>query len=299
MPTAWPDTSDLTALFVDSNITLPSFARMNAAVKWARAEWQRRTRWLPFLAATTSTGTYAASASPVNVLVADSSAFQVGGSAIIDAGSVVETQSVTAIPDSIHVTVAQLTNAHDGSVTPFTVQSQTTRYYTPPGPRPPTSGIQSLNGGGRVLELDCGAASVTSLSVSGVAYTRSDPASNTFQGQYWLEPVNNPAIGRPYDRIHFWAPIWGLPQAVAITAVFGFTAIPDDAWGSILSGAAWRAMGVVSAQRSQGAAQRVQGEQYERYAFGKDTGAYFAEIAIWQNEWKSGIDMYRRMSFGV
>jgi hypothetical protein len=236
----------------------------------------------------------------VNIAVLDSSVFSLGGSAIIGAGATVETQPITAIPDGLHITVAALTNAHDGSVTPFLLQSQTTRYYTPPGPRPPTSGIQSLNGGGRVLDLDCGCVSITSLSISDVPYTVSNPASTTFQGQYWPEPINNPAIGRPFERIHFWAPIWGLPQSVAVTGVFGYAAsMPYDAWGAMLSGAMWKAMSTVSAQRSQGAAERVQGQQRERYAFGKDTGAYFAEIAIWQNEWTSGIDTYRRVRFGI
>jgi hypothetical protein len=64
---------------------------------------------------TTSTTLLAPSVSPVTIQVADSTGFIVGATAIIDAyeSLVQENQPIVAVPDSTHITVGALSNAHD------------------------------------------------------------------------------------------------------------------------------------------------------------------------------------------
>lgn len=63
---------------------------------------------------TTCDTVLAPSASPVNVLVADSTNFVVGATVIIDtwASGVQETQTIIAVPDATHITVQLLSNEH-------------------------------------------------------------------------------------------------------------------------------------------------------------------------------------------
>jgi hypothetical protein len=75
------------------------------------------------MAAAASTATLAASTSPVTVPVDNTQNFLVGARVTIDDfdSGVQEAQTVLAVPDATHITVAALTNAHDGSVQPFPV----------------------------------------------------------------------------------------------------------------------------------------------------------------------------------
>jgi hypothetical protein len=117
---------------------------------------------------------------------------------------------------------------------------------------------------------------------------------------YWLSPVNNPARGWPYEFIEFWTPVIGSPQSVVVTGKWGFsTTIPEDVFQSILAGAAWKIMSPAASKRSQGAAQRTQGEVSERYAAGKDAGAWAYECGLWRETWLEGIQSYRRQRFGI
>jgi hypothetical protein len=79
--------------------------------------------------ASTSSATLQPSASPVTIEVGSSDGFIVGYTAVIDTwdskdtngNTLQENQTITAVPNGTHITVAALTNAHDGSKTPFPV----------------------------------------------------------------------------------------------------------------------------------------------------------------------------------
>jgi hypothetical protein len=158
-----------------------------------------------------------------------------------------------------------------------------------------------LRGGGKLLELDAGLISITSLSVMNTTYVQGMPGDTAGVGNYWLQPVDAPSYGRPYEYIEFWAPVLGSPQTGVITGVWGYSLqVPDDAWSAILAGAAWNVMAPVAARRSQGAVRRTQGEVSEEYGGrGKDLGAYANETMLWEQAWLDGIKSYRRMRWGV
>jgi hypothetical protein len=65
---------------------------------------------------TTSTAVLAPSSAPVTIQVADSTGFIAGATAIIDAfnptANVQESQTIVAVPDATHITVAALSNPH-------------------------------------------------------------------------------------------------------------------------------------------------------------------------------------------
>jgi hypothetical protein len=73
------------------------------------------------MAAAASSQKIAASTAPVTVTVDAAANFLVGAQVTIDTfdSGVQEVQVIKAVPDSTHVTVAALTNAHDGTKTPF------------------------------------------------------------------------------------------------------------------------------------------------------------------------------------
>src|SRR5579862_1911807 len=112
--------------------------------------------------------------------------------------------------------------------TPFLASnSPSTRVFDPPGQT--GKYVAWPKGGGRMLALDAGLISTSSLSVDG--------NSAFVQGtDYWLRPAQGPA---PATRIEFAAPIWANTYSVSITGIWGYsTAVPDDAWYCILRMAA-------------------------------------------------------------
>lgn len=78
---------------------------------------------------TVSSDTLTAGAGPVNIMVQSSVGFIVGYTAVIDSydtkdGSgktLQETQTITAVPDALHITVERVDNPHSGSPKPFVV----------------------------------------------------------------------------------------------------------------------------------------------------------------------------------
>jgi hypothetical protein len=65
----------------------------------------------------------AASTGPVTIEVGSSAGFVVGATVVVDTvdSGLQENQAVTAVPDGSHVTLAGLTNAHDGTTAPFPI----------------------------------------------------------------------------------------------------------------------------------------------------------------------------------
>lgn len=109
--------------------------------------------------------------------------------------------------------------------------SATARIYNPPGDRPTNRDWQNNQyGGARILNLYAGianAAALTSVVCSGVTKVNGV--------DFFMAPINAPNIGRPYTRIEFVYPFWGLQNCITVTAQWGWGAIlPEDVWQAVL-----------------------------------------------------------------
>jgi hypothetical protein len=107
----------------------------------------------------------------------------------------------------------------------------TARRYNPPGSQPSNrtwSGAQY--GGGRILNLYAGIP--TEADLTSIVSNGTPLVLNT---NFFMQPTNNPNIGRPYTRAEMVVPLWGTVNSVVVTAKWGWSAIiPEDAWQAIL-----------------------------------------------------------------
>lgn len=125
---------------------------------------------------------------------------------------------------------------------PFLMDSaDVTRYYDPPGPNQsrffPGGGYLLTTGGGRILDLEAGLLQLTSIS-----YAYSDSVDNSGNvtvitagteyvrdTQFFLQPFNAPAEGKPYEWVQLLATAWGAVRSVIVVGRFGYAAsIPGD-----------------------------------------------------------------------
>ncbi|MHB8637812.1 MAG: hypothetical protein ACYC96_15210 [Fimbriimonadaceae bacterium] len=108
----------------------------------------------------------------------------------------------------------------------------TSRSFDPPGPNRRTLSGFSLLGGARILDLQSGLYGLTSVSI-GVG--PSSPGTALVSGaDFWLEPLNADAMGVPWQRLRFRAPVFGLESSVVVVGSFGYgSVVPDDAWQAI------------------------------------------------------------------
>lgn len=100
-----------------------------------------------------------------------------------------------------------------------TASTLSTRIYDPPG--------------GRTLKLGnglLGAATITrgiAVGVTGVVLTAGE--------DYWLEPVNALADGKPYTAVRFYREQFGASQSISVRGPFGFaTTLKRDIWNACL-----------------------------------------------------------------
>ncbi len=110
--------------------------------------------------------------------------------------------------------------------------ANTVRTYDPPGPNHQRMDGFSLLGGSRILDLGAGAVSIQQVAIGvGVGVTGT---VLTLGEDYWPQPKNATLEGRPYERIRFRSPVFGMEASVQITGQFGFSlAVPDDAFFAI------------------------------------------------------------------
>lgn len=162
---------------------------------------------------------------------------------------------------------------------PFVSSGATeTRFYDPPGP-PPSRGGFGIRGGGRLLSLDGGLLSLTSVVVNGQEY---DPAN-----QLRLKPDNAAARRKPVTRIEFSRPVLGPAQCVAVTGVWGYSREwPEDARQAVLDWAAHLCVPELALQISRGLYQWRQGDEQERYGGSGDSGPLAAENALWERNFR-------------
>ncbi len=111
--------------------------------------------------------------------------------------------------------------------------SDVSRSYDPPGPRSKLETYYYL-GGEKVLELDAGLLSCTSVAL-GVTPDTPDGQTMDLQRQLRLMPANAPVKGRPYTWIEFFFPVYGAPSSVVVTGKWGYSAtVPEDVWQGCL-----------------------------------------------------------------
>lgn len=108
--------------------------------------------------------------------------------------------------------------------------SATARTFDPPGGQPSAKSWGAAFGGGRILQLGAAlqdGSAITSVSVAGAL-----KALNT---DFFLKPQNAPSNKRPYSRMDFSFPLWGLANSIIITAKWGVQAIlTEDVWQGML-----------------------------------------------------------------
>jgi len=163
----------------------------------------------------------------------------------------------------------------------------TTRYYNPPGANRGGSGLAAI-GGGSFLDLEAGLTSLTSLTVTNIVYTLGT--------QFYLEDVNAPAKGRPYEMIRFTMPVWGNRQCIAVTGVFGFCLkLPDDAREAILQRGMALCAPQMSLKKTGGVTVRKQGDEEIRYS---DKGVGVGETSAWNDYFHERMTFYKLTTFG-
>ena len=105
------------------------------------------------------------------------------------------------------------------------------RYYDPPGTKPNNrSASGAAFGGGRILNLNAALASASAI----VSVTASGKTM-VLGTDYFLKPQNAPSNKRPYNRIDFVGPIWGVANSIVVNAQWGVQqTISEDVWQGLL-----------------------------------------------------------------
>jgi hypothetical protein len=113
-------------------------------------QWTIASTGITYLAQTTTTSAESASTTPVNIPVVSSTGFAINFVVTIDtvASGVQELEVVTAVPDSTHVTVAKLTNAHLSGVL-----FATNRVYLNVTVSPNTDTVTQISGSGTLATV--------------------------------------------------------------------------------------------------------------------------------------------------
>lgn len=99
----------------------------------------------------------------------------------------------------------------------------TERFFDPPGPSQRARQTRTM-GGYRSLRLRCGILSLTSIHVG---YTNAFAGTlltehSDFELTDSLGNYDAPERGRPYARVEFASPMYGLPRSIRMNAEFGF-----------------------------------------------------------------------------
>lgn len=116
----------------------------------------------------------------------------------------------------------------------------------------------------------------------------------TAGADYWLRPQNAPQYYRPYTYIEFAYPQWGNPQSIALTGLFGFSAvIAEDAWQAVLYMAGISLIPSIEAITHGGLSSVRLGEDTFTFAGG---GRIFASLTEqWQAKVNKTLGRYKRV----
>ena len=156
-----------------------------------------------------------------------------------------------------------------------------TRVFDPPGGN--GNYIGSPRGGHRILTLDTGLISLSSLTVGGTTYHVGT--------DFWLRPNNRTA-----NWIEFSQPIYGAPQCISITGTWGYsTSVPDDAWLAILRMAGLICITEYVAKSTGGVQEWAEGGASEKYG-----NAPFASVSEdWRDYITLVVNSYKRVTVGL
>lgn len=182
---------------------------------------------------------------------------------------------------------------------PFeTADSDTTRYYDPPGPNAVPEGL----GGRWRLQLDAPLTAVTSVRV-GYSPENTVGTLLTLNTDFYLYPYNAQVAGRPWTAIEFRTSRWGARRSIQIVGRFGYSAtIPDDAWLAIARRAASLALPEIATRISGGRTEFTEAGVTERFGAGFLTGGGSGSQegggvgGAWQREWERVVLRYRKVS---
>ena len=169
---------------------------------------------------------------------------------------------------------------------PFFSSGQTeTRTYDPPGPPTGQQGyLLALRGGDQVLHVDP-ILTFVSLTVGGVAYAGGPGVS---QPQFVLKPFNAPAYKKPYTQIEFVVPVFGAPQSIAITGVFGrCLVLHADVNPALIAKAAAILHPQIGLSISGGRALRKAGDEEEQYTRGQGTQPLQEQAGAWDDQFEA------------
>lgn len=141
------------------------------------------------------------------------------------------------------------------------------------------------------------------VTATAVVYAPIGGTSETYtvNEDYWLEPYNAAALGRPYTQVRFdrtWVePLAGaLRRAIRITGTWNLDTIPSDVWQAVLMWAACLAvlMPAASAVPGSGALKRRRIDDIdEEWA----ASPWAAQIAVWQAEVRRVVQLRGRVEF--
>lgn len=167
-----------------------------------------------------------------------------------------------------------------------------TRYYDPPGPVTARLRPGGYGGGGRVLRLDTGIASESSLVVTiGVDENGNGGTVLTKNLQYTLNPLNAINEGEPYKYIEFASPVIGKYKSIKVTGILGFmVTLDDEVYNVVMNLAAGLALPQFGASLTGGAVK----VKIENDSFDFTGGAYADQANMWVSDFQQKAREYRR-----
>ena len=256
---AYPADSDLSALLTSTGLTVPASLDLQEKCDAAVAEWETRTGWLPYLAASGADGQPTVSTRLFDpAQPAGRGDSRSGRSLFLGAGllSLVSLAvGVTPGPNGVYGVVPDSTGA-----------------YTPPD----------------AAGSDTPGASGTGLS-SGTVLV---PNLNFF-----LRPQNAATRSLPVTEIEFLAPPRGVPQSIAITGVWGrVLLLEDNVWQAVMQRAASLSAPELSLSLSGGYFERKIGDSLKRFGGSDDSGPLAQQITLWDNNFNSAVKNKKRIT---
>ncbi|OFX13605.1 MAG: hypothetical protein A2W00_04460 [Candidatus Eisenbacteria bacterium RBG_16_71_46] len=170
-----------------------------------------------------------------------------------------------------------------------------TRWFDPPGPN--REGVS--RGGGRLLRLEAGLLTLTSLTTH-LSVSEPDGTALTVNEHFWLTDAggdyNADAEGRPWEIVQFSSNQYGPPRSIRIIGRWGRAeTIPDDAWEAVRQYGAYLAYQELSLNISRGLFSHRDLNTEIRYG-GGGTAPLSLEAQRWRDDYEMAALRYERVS---
>ena len=178
---------------------------------------------------------------------------------------------------------------------PFLAETaDSTAYFDPPGADRFKTNYAGYGwrGGGRILEIESGYTSVTSVTIG---YSPTTVGTIlTPNVQYFLRNANAALIGNPKTTIEFSWPQWGGGESIVIIGKRGFsTTVPEDAFQAIVNIGSIELLQMILTQRTGLSAKWQLGDMQETF----ERGAFNPLRDQMQSQVDRCINRYRRVVF--